>query len=70
MKKYCQEMIHAKEEINGEFYMSLPFNYLVKDGLEVWCPSNVVQFCQWGNPEDLEDYLLWINSIRKNKRVE
>ena len=70
LKKYCHEMIHAKEEINGEFYMSLPFNYLVKDGLEVWCPSNVVQFCQWGYPEDLEDYLLWINSIRKNKRVE
>ena len=68
LKKYCQEMVDAKEEINGEYYMSIPFNYLVKDGLKVWCPSNVNQFCQWGTPEDLEDYLLWINSLEKMPR--
>ena len=45
--------------------MSLPFNYLVRDGLKVWCPSNIEYFCQWGTPEDLEDYLFWINAISK-----
>jgi len=67
MKKYCHEMIDAREEINGEYYMSIPFNYLVKDDLRVWCPSNVEQFCQWGTPEDLEDYLFWMHSL-ENKQ--
>ena len=37
-------MIDAKDMIGGEYYVSLPFNYLVKDGLKVWCPSNTEFF--------------------------
>jgi len=69
LKKYCQELIQSNEHINEEFYMSLPFNYLVRDGLKVWCPSNIDYFCQWGTPEDLEDYLFWINAIGKIKKA-
>lgn len=64
LKKYCQKMIDAGDNINGEYYASLPFNYLVKDNLKVWCPNNVTSFCQWGTPEDLEDYLFWMNIIK------
>ena len=63
LKKYCQKMIDVGDDINQEYYASLPFNYLVKDNLKVWCPNNVNHFCQWGTPEDLEEYLFWINSI-------
>lgn len=65
LKKYCQENMDAKDHLNGEYYASLPYNYMVKDGLKAWCPVNVKHFCQWGTPEDLEDYLFWMNSIHK-----
>ena len=65
LKKYCQKMILADDHINGEFYMSLPFNYLVEDGLRVWCPDIVKYFCQWGTPEDLEEYLFWVNNLKR-----
>ncbi len=61
--KYCNELVDSNDHINNEFYMSLPYNYLVKDSLKVWCPENVTHFCQWGTPEDLEDYLYWIEKI-------
>lgn len=65
LKKYCQKMLDAKDVINNEYYASLPFNYMVKDGLKVWCPQNILHFCQWGTPEDLQEYLFWINIIKK-----
>ena len=68
MKEYCHKMVAAKDHIFGEFYASLVFNYLVKDKLEVWCPVNVTKFCQWGTPEDLKDYLFWMDTVRKFKR--
>ena len=68
LKKYCKEMIQAKDKIQGEYYMSLPFNYLVKDKLKVLCPDVVKYFCQWGTPEDLKEYLFWMNYLRKNNK--
>ncbi|MDA8575556.1 glycosyltransferase family 2 protein [Candidatus Marinamargulisbacteria bacterium] len=68
LKKYCQKMIDADDNISGEYYASLPFNYMVKDNLKIWCPINVSYFCQWGTPEDLEDYIFWMNIIRKFKQ--
>ena len=63
LKKYCQKNDRGCYHINGEYYASLPFNYLLKDGLKVWCPVNIDYFCQWGTPEDLEEYLFWINMV-------
>ena len=56
-------MIDANDHLNQEYYASLAFNYLVKEGLTVWCPDNIRHFCQWGTPQDLEDYLRWMNQI-------
>ena len=67
LEKYCLKLIELNNHINDEFYMSLPFNYLVKDDLRVWCPSNIDYFCQWGTPEDLEDYLYWINVLSRRR---
>lgn len=64
LKKYCTKMINDGEKINGENYMSLVYNFLVNDGLKVWCPANVSKFCQWGTPEDLEEYLYWAAIIK------
>ena len=61
-------MMEANDHINGEYYASLPFNYMVDDGLKVWCPINVPFFCQWGTPEDLNESLFWINLVEGLKK--
>ena len=65
LKKYCQALVDADETLKGEFYASLPYNYMVRDGCKVWVPLNVEKFCQWGTPEDLEDYLFWTECTRR-----
>jgi NDP-sugar pyrophosphorylase family protein len=57
LKKYYQKLINDNNNINGEFYCSLPYNYMVEDGLKVWCPVNIEKFCQWGTPRDMEEFL-------------
>ena len=65
LKKYCRKLVDSGEMLNGEFYASLPYNFMARDGLKVWVPANVEQFCQWGTPEDMEEYLFWTGCIRK-----
>ena len=67
LKKYCKQLVDANETLNGEFYASLPYNYMVKDGRKVWVPLNVEKFCQWGTPEDMKDYLFWTDCTRRFK---
>lgn len=68
LKNYCQRLVDADETVKGEFYASLPFNYMVRDGLKVWIPTNVEYFCQWGTPEDMQEFVFWINAIRSIKK--
>lgn len=68
LKKYCQELVDSGETLNGEYYASLPYNYMVKDGLKVWVPTNVDYFCQWGTPEDMKESVYWINLMKEIKR--
>ncbi|GHV19355.1 hypothetical protein FACS189494_00710 [Spirochaetia bacterium] len=64
LKEYCKKLISGGPAINGEYCASLPYNYMVNDGLKVWCPVNVDKFCQWGTPEDLQEYEFWIGRIK------
>ena len=61
---YSSELIKSRDSVNGEFYVSLVYNYLVFDDKKVWCPNNVKFFCQWGTPEDLEDFSMWMNTLK------
>jgi len=70
LKKYCQKLVDDGTEIKGEYYASLPYNNMVRDGLKVWIPTNVEQFCQWGTPEDLDDYNFYVSNILKWERKE
>lgn len=66
MEKYCQILTEHEEcAINGEFYTSLPYNFMVKDGLKVWVPTNVSYFCQWGTPEDMKEFVYWTDKVRR-----
>ncbi len=66
MEKYCQILTEHEEcAINGEYYASLPYQFMVRDGLKVWVPADVEYFCQWGTPEDMEEFVYWTDLIRK-----
>ncbi len=63
MKKYSRQLIDSGMTIKDEYYASLIYHFLVKDGLKVLVPANVIHFCQWGTPEDLRDYCFWIDTV-------
>lgn len=66
LKKYCKKLMKKKNtSINGEYYMSLPFNEMVSDNCKIMCPPLVKHFCQWGTPRDLEEYNFWMSCIEK-----
>lgn len=64
LKKYCGKLISDKDELNGEYYASMVYNNMVKDGLNIAVPNNIEYFCQWGTPEDLQDFLFWYDNIK------
>ncbi len=67
--KHCFELQISKgTEINGEHYASLPYNFLVKEGKKIWVPTIVNHFCQWGTPEDLQEYLFWTELTRRYEK--
>ena len=68
MEKYCRMLTEHEEcAINGEYYASLPYNFMVQDGLKVWVPVNVEYFCQWGTPEDMQEFVYWTDWIRETR---
>ncbi len=64
LKQYYKRAVDEKALLKGEYYASLPYNYLVEDGLKVWVPSLDDFFFTWGTPEDLEDFEYWIGEIK------
>ena len=65
LKRYCQRLVDSGQTLNGEYYASLSYNFMVQDGLKVWVPTNVDRFCQWGTPEDMSEYLFWTECVRR-----
>lgn len=59
IKKYFQQLMDEDINLNGEYYVSLVYNLMVRDKLDIRVYSDVPYFCQWGTPEDLADYLRW-----------
>ncbi|MCC6818433.1 MAG: glycosyltransferase family 2 protein [Bacteroidia bacterium] len=68
VKKYFQMMMDEDISLNGEYYVSLVYNLLNRDGLNVKIYDKVPHFCQWGTPEDLEEYLTWSKIIEHYKK--
>jgi len=54
----------ANDQVNGEFYVSLVYNHLVKAGLKTYV-YEVPHMFQWGTPDDLEQYQLWSNTFKQ-----
>ena len=60
VKKYFQQLIDEDININGEYYVSLVHNLLIKDGLPNFV-YEVPVMLQWGTPLDMNMYLQWSN---------
>ncbi len=58
IKKYFQQAIDQNINYNGEYYVTLVYNLLIKDGLKVHCyPTDFVTV--FGTPEEVENFEAW-----------
>lgn len=59
VKKYFDELLaNPQYEVRGEYYISVVYNLLVRDGLKVNI-FEIDKMLQWGTPYDLEVYNTW-----------
>jgi len=64
VKKYFKQLIDEDLNINGEYYVSLVYNLLIRDQLNNFV-YEVPHMLQWGTPFDLNIYNSWSNYYRK-----
>jgi NDP-sugar pyrophosphorylase family protein len=64
LKRCCDLTVARDIAINGEYYVSSVFQTMIEDGRRV-SVYPLRRFCQWGTPEDLEDYLSWSRVFRR-----
>ncbi len=64
MKRYFAKAIEKGMKTGEEYFCSMPYNLLVRDGLRVYI-YELEHFCQWGTPEDLEEYEAWSRTFAK-----
>lgn len=60
VKKYFVELMEKELQLNGEYYVSLIYNLLQKDGLKTSI-YEIQHMLQWGTPQDLAEYNEWSN---------
>lgn len=65
VKEYFQALMDQKVALNGEYYVSLVYNLLQANGLKTLVYDKIPHFCQWGTPQDLEEYLYWSSIFEK-----
>ena len=58
LKHYCQKHRDSGVTVRGEYYVSMLYDLMLKDGLDV-SMYPIEQFAQWGTPEDLLQYQYW-----------
>ncbi|GAA3957774.1 NTP transferase domain-containing protein [Allohahella marinimesophila] len=66
MKRFFDETLNSGDDLNGEFYVSVVFNHLLKAGLKVSI-YEIQHMLQWGTPKDVEEFLSWSSYFRTNQ---
>ncbi len=64
MLKYFKKTISLDLKVNGEFYVSMAYKPMLKDGLKIKT-FLIDYFMQWGTPSDLEDFK-WYSDVFNN----
>lgn len=63
------EQIEDENALNGEYYTSLTYVPILKEGKKV-SVFPLKKFMQWGTPEDLEEYLFWSNKFQQLAKLD
>jgi NDP-sugar pyrophosphorylase family protein len=69
MKYYFKKLMELNIKIKGEFYVSLVYNLMVKDNLNISI-FEIKKMLQWGTPYDLEIYKGWSNYFKNIKKIQ
>ncbi len=64
LKKYFQMALDEDLSLNNEYYVSLVYQLMLRDKLNILVHDKIDYFCQWGTPEDLQEYLFWVAQIK------
>lgn len=64
MLDYFQRCIEEELKVNGEYYVSMVYEPMIRDGLNVHV-YELNHFMQWGTPEDLEEYQYWSSIFQR-----
>lgn len=66
VKKYFSEQIELGKSHNGEYYVTLTYNLLIRDGLKVGCYDT--QFVTvFGTPEEVENFEAWAKILQESQ---
>jgi len=68
VKKYFKELVDKHISVNDEYYVSLVYNLLVRDGMLVRI-FEIQKMLQWGTPHDLEAYKYWSSYFSSAKII-
>ena len=63
MDQYFKEYVKHGERVNNEFYVTLPFNFMIRDGMKVMSYETSRYICL-GTPKDLELLESWKTIIK------
>lgn len=63
VKAYFRKLMDLDINLNGEYYVSLIYNLMRQDGLQVSI-FEIEHMLQWGTPRDLEEYSSWSDYFR------
>lgn len=58
VKKYFKQLIDENINLNGEYYVSMIYNLMVRDKLNISI-YEIQHMQQWGTPGELEEYIGW-----------
>jgi bifunctional N-acetylglucosamine-1-phosphate-uridyltransferase/glucosamine-1-phosphate-acetyltransferase GlmU-like protein len=64
-KKYFKQLMNEKKSVNGEYYVTLPYNLMINDGLKV-THYNKSKFICFGVPDDVDCFKAWHTILNKN----
>ena len=62
-----ENQIKKNQSFKGEFYTSLTYLSMLKEGLDIR-HFEIEHFFQWGTPEDLNDFLWWLENYKRKKQ--
>lgn len=62
-KKYIERIFEKENFINGEVYISTPYEEMLKDSLDVRL-FHIDHFFQWGTPEDYFEFQYNLNEVK------